>query len=145
MHWSSTALTALGLLLLTSPAQANKQRTDLCGMSMHASDIPNIGSFKEVQGTWIVPEGLERFDDREDDAPGLTQSVGLCCGDDCSLRLSAGSLSFPREDLEGWGYTAEPWFQLSPAFGAIRWPQDLDLSARVNCQVNINQGEKAGY
>ncbi|KAK4140731.1 uncharacterized protein C8A04DRAFT_14651 [Dichotomopilus funicola] len=139
MHWSSTTLTVLGLFLIASPAQANKNRTDLCGMSMHASDMPNIGSFAAVQGTWVIPEGLQRYEDSERDAPGVSQSVALCCGDDCSLRLAAGTLSYPREDHEKLGYyTAEPWFQLSPAFPAIQWPADMDLTFNTSAVIRSN-------
>jgi hypothetical protein len=80
----------LNLLFLLSTAlfvavQA-RSRSDLCGISIHASDYPDVGSFVTTEGTFHVPQA--RY--RTDDPPTLiNHGIALCCGDDCSARLAA--------------------------------------------------------
>ncbi|KAH6844590.1 hypothetical protein B0I37DRAFT_433006 [Chaetomium sp. MPI-CAGE-AT-0009] len=113
----------LFLLLSTSNppgALGYRERKDLCGISMHTSDIPDIGNFSVIDATWRVPEVVIRYDDTTNDAPYVSQGVALCCGDDCSTRLSAGMWAYARSPDDN--YTASAMFQLSPVFGPFIIP-----------------------
>jgi hypothetical protein len=120
MHKPQIVKQAIRLLLLLSAcsppgALGNRDRKDLCGISMHTSDLPDMGNFSVIDATWRVPEVVSRPDDTTNDAPYIAQGVALCCGDDCSTRISAGI----------WVYydnTASARFQFSPAFPVFKMP-----------------------
>ncbi|KAL2171349.1 hypothetical protein VTG60DRAFT_2991 [Thermothelomyces hinnuleus] len=89
-------------------AQANKSRKDLCGVSMHTSDLgPEVAEVEDEDGSGGR-------------APYVSQGVALCCGDDCSTRLAAGAWASPREP--GRSSTASAMFQLSPVFTPVLIP-----------------------
>ncbi|KAL2179628.1 uncharacterized protein P884DRAFT_194745 [Thermothelomyces heterothallicus CBS 202.75] len=106
------------------PAQANKNRKDLCGVSMHTSDLgPEVGNFSVIDAAWGVPEVIAEVEDEDGSggrAPYVSQGVALCCGDDCSTRLAAGAWASPREP--GRSSSASAMFQLSPVFTPVLIP-----------------------
>ncbi|KAL2163845.1 hypothetical protein VTH06DRAFT_5904 [Thermothelomyces fergusii] len=105
-------------------AQANKSRKDLCGVSMHTSDLgPEAGNFSVIDAAWRVPEVISESGDEDGSggrAPYVSQGVALCCGNDCSTRLAAGAWASPREP--GRDGSASAMFQLSPVFSPILIP-----------------------
>jgi hypothetical protein len=122
------ALKLLVFLTAYSPVtvSANRGRKDVCGLSMHASDFPNIGSFSVIEATWTVPEVARKAEFEKEPTPFVWPGVALCCGDGCSTRLFAGiwvsrrGYPIPNPTVSGVEepYTAEPVYQLSPQFDA---------------------------
>jgi hypothetical protein len=102
---------------------------------MHASDFPDVGSFSAVEATWTIPEVAPTAKGSEDEAPYVSHGVALCCGDECSTRLSVGmqanTASLAEEVNDP--YTAEPMFQLSPQFGAARLSNYHNFSGLILC------------
>jgi hypothetical protein len=82
------------LILLTAcvppPIHAIQTRNDLCGLSMHSSDFPDVGDFSSIEATWTVPQIPLRWQEYGAQAQETFQGVSLCCGDNCSTRLIAG-------------------------------------------------------
>ncbi|KAK4235082.1 hypothetical protein C8A03DRAFT_18123 [Achaetomium macrosporum] len=128
MHrpWILNQLLSFVLLALVCPfpAQGTKTRKDLCGVSMHARDFPDRGSFSAVEATFTVPQVA--YDPIYDPAvtgkhhqnasyfPYVNNCVALCCGDDCSTRLSAGVQAFSLAGVDS--FTASIVFQIGPVF-----------------------------
>lgn len=115
------------LLAISSPqlAHANESRKDLCGVSIHTTDLPDIHGFQSVEATWTVPEVALAPEGSEPDAIYTTHGVALCCGADCSTRLAAGVQTRPRYfELPE---TASPIFQLDPGFGQVMVPYDQGI------------------
>lgn len=123
---SSESIALLALLVAAGlpTTQANKSRKDLCGVSMHTSDLgPDAGNFSVIDAAWRIPEVISEAEDEDGSsrkAPYVSQGVALCCGDDCSTRLAAGAWAWPRGS--GGGSSASAMFQLSPVFSAILIP-----------------------
>lgn len=126
LRWPQGAVKCLLMVLVFTSfsAHGNRNRKDLCGLSMHASDVPDVSNFSIISATWTIPEVLPRNLGSEVDAPWLSHGVALCCGDDCSTRLSAGmwATSSPFEGGGNDPYTATPMYQLSPNFGPMLLP-----------------------
>ncbi|KAK3290918.1 uncharacterized protein B0H64DRAFT_478767 [Chaetomium fimeti] len=130
MHKSRIFKQAIRLFLLLSTANPPgalglQERRDLCGLSMHTSEIPDIGNFSVIDASWTVPVVITREDDTAKDAPYVSQGVALCCGDDCSTRLSAGMWVYERSP-EG-KHAGFAMFQLSPTFGTFLIPHEHQL------------------
>ncbi|KAL2194234.1 hypothetical protein P885DRAFT_43372 [Corynascus similis CBS 632.67] len=125
--------------------QANKGRRDLCGVSVHASDIPDIGNFSVIDATWRVPDVVPERDEFDRRAPYISQGVALCCGDDCSTRLAAGTWASPRDS--GHSSSASAMFQLSPVFGPFLIPAahhfEFNSSDVLRTRVEILEADKA--
>lgn len=89
---------AVILILLLSPAGPvaafpSLHHEDMCGVSLSTSDYAGQGSFTSIEGTWTLPQVFLRSGEVPPRFVGMAQEVVLCCGDDCSTRLSAGILS----------------------------------------------------
>ena len=119
MYWPTAlvrAIQAILVLLGSAPiaVDAANSRKDLCGLSMHASDFPDAGSFSSIEATWTVPEIPLRWDQPAEQARTLSHGVALCCGDDCSTRISAGFVAQYRQQNRT--YTALPMVLVGPQF-----------------------------
>ncbi|KAH6649330.1 hypothetical protein F5144DRAFT_634547 [Chaetomium tenue] len=128
MHQLQIFKHAAGLFLLLAiyslpGALGNKNRKDLCGVSMHTSNIPGVGNFSAIDATWRVPEVAGRPGDNPNSFtwPHVKHGVALCCGDDCSTKLSASILVSAPDP--GRGYMASAMFELSPAFPTLVIPE----------------------
>jgi hypothetical protein len=107
-------LVALLAVFIPLVVYAIQTRNDLCGLSMHTSDFPDVGDFSSIEATWTVPQVPLRWQDLGAQSQQTFQGVSLCCGDDCSTRLSAGFRAYSTEKDQD--YTAEPIIFLSPQF-----------------------------
>jgi hypothetical protein len=134
MHPSRTLgqIVKILLILATSsaqPAHANMSREDLCGVSVHAADFPDIGNLSVIDGTFTVPtvtpSGLDAGSGKID--PSIFAGVALCCGTDCSTRLSVGVQVWPDVKGDMMPYIGIPALQLSPGFGHWAIPGGLDI------------------
>ena len=119
MYWPTAlvrAIQAILVLLGSAPiaVDAANSRKDLCGLSMHASDFPDAGSFSSIEATWTVPEIPLRWDQPAEQARALSHGVALCCGDDCSTRIGAGFVAHYRQQNRT--YTALPMVLVGPQF-----------------------------
>ena len=119
------------LLLAASsaqPAHANMSREDLCGVSVHATDFPDIGNFSVIDGTFTVPTVTPvELASGSGKKPSVFNGVALCCGNDCSTRLSVGVQVWPQERGDMMPYTGMPILHLSPGFGHMAIPGGLDI------------------
>jgi hypothetical protein len=93
---------------------------------MHTSDVQGIGKFASIESKWVIPEIFAPPPQQsQNQKPNTTPGIGLCCGDDCSTRLSAGFWAWPNStNLD---HTAQPVFQLSPQYPQVPLPDQLDL------------------
>ncbi|KAK4098541.1 hypothetical protein N658DRAFT_220872 [Parathielavia hyrcaniae] len=120
MHLPRIVNKALGLLVLLAACgptlvSANKDRSDLCGFSMFTSDFDGIGNFSAIEASWTIPDvaSISNGKDAEPQLQWVRHGVSLCCGNDCSTRLTAGMSAMSRD---GRTHTAEPVFQLTPGY-----------------------------
>ncbi len=102
------------LFLLCTPTHAILTRPDFCGLSIHTSDFPDAGPFSLIEATWTVPEVMPRGPGPEDQSSYASHGVSLCCGGDCSTRLSAGFWAWRRVADDA--YTAAPMVHVTPQF-----------------------------
>lgn len=106
------------------PAHANYNREDLCGLSVHAADFPDIGGFSVIDGAFTVPQvAPQNVAPHKSVTSYLYAGVALCCGKDCSTRLEAGVRTWSPSPSDQTDYTAEFMFQLSPTFGPVVFPK----------------------
>ncbi len=113
MHWPRVFALLLGLLAPVC-VDASQTRKDLCGLSMHASDFPDAGTFSSIEATWTVPTIPRLWDALGWQTQNLSHGVALCCGDDCSTRIAAGFVaSVPQANKN---YTAIPMMLVGPYF-----------------------------
>lgn len=128
----------LTLLAISAPVAALLGLSnDLCGISLHQSDYPELPGFRNIEVGWIVPQLLPRrwtspgVVDPPDDPPPqshtLAQEVALCCGDDCSTRLSAGIVTRKEPGREA--PASHFVLQFSPYLDEVR--VDLPLGVGV--------------
>jgi hypothetical protein len=134
MHPSRTLSQIVKIFLVIAassaqPAHANKNREDLCGVSVHATDFPDTGNFSVIDGTFTVPtvNPIAVASGSEDLRPTIFNGVALCCGTDCSTRLSVGVKVWPLEHGDMMPYTGMPILDLSPGFGDVAIPGGLDI------------------
>ncbi len=119
MYWPTALERAIraSLVLLACTlisVDATNSRKDLCGLSMHASDFPDVGTFSSIEATWTIPEIPLRWDQPAEQARDLSHGVALCCGDDCSTRIAAGFVAQVRQQNRT--YTALPMLLVGPLF-----------------------------
>lgn len=119
LHILTRALKPFLLLAAVSSAIAHaRTRNDLCGISMHTSDFPDLGDFSTIESTLTVPQVFGWPGDTRA-FPQINHGVALCCGDDCSARLSAYISTWISDTTN---YTAGPWFHFYPYFTPHRAP-----------------------
>ncbi|AEO67510.1 uncharacterized protein THITE_2032272, partial [Thermothielavioides terrestris NRRL 8126] len=106
-------------------AFAAQNRKDLCGLSIHTADFPGVGNFSAIEATWTIPGVRPRPDISGMNPPYVFYGVSLCCGENCSSRVSAGMMAAPWAWNEtGYSFTAIPIYQLSPDFPQRQVPQE---------------------
>jgi hypothetical protein len=136
-----TDLLNLAFLALAFPSlvQGTKTRKDMCGLSMHTRDFPDRGNFSAVEATFTVPQVAYdpaydpavtgRQQDNASYYPYVNSCVALCCGDDCSTRLSAGVQAFST--LPGVNQGGQVVFQSHPCSARKRYRNRKDMSNSV--------------
>ncbi|KAK4150458.1 hypothetical protein C8A00DRAFT_18018 [Chaetomidium leptoderma] len=108
----------------------NINREDLCGLSVNASEFPGIGKFSSIEGIWTIPKMIPRGDETSSQSSYISSGVSLCCGEDCSTRLSAGFLAWDPDPGEL--YTASPMIQITPQF---------DTRGIYNTRLHLNASD----
>lgn len=127
---TARALSFFFLITASSPEPVlARNRRDLCGISMHASDFPDLGNFSTIAATLAVPQIFSRPGDARDPYPELIHGIALCCGDDCSTRLSVYLATFSSGASN---FTSRPYFHLYPYFFPLHLPAESREAQRMS-------------
>ncbi|KAL2135254.1 hypothetical protein VTI74DRAFT_9239 [Chaetomium olivicolor] len=127
MHrpWISSLLTkCVVLLTIYHPCSvsASTARSDLCGISLNTSDFPGVGKFSSIEAAWTVP-GV--FHQEGPFGQYVSNNISLCSGNDCSIRLFAGTKTWHRTGQPD--NTTLAVVELEPLFRNFHVPSFLDV------------------
>ena len=128
LHSLPKSHTLFFLLTIATPVLALRSN-DLCGMSIHQTDSPELPGFQSIEVGWTVPQLFIRPGDSGPRSPLVAQEIALCCGDECSSRLSAGILT--KMGSTGKGSTSDLVLQFSPHHD----PTQIDLPLGVGAYI----------
>jgi hypothetical protein len=122
------------LLLTIAIPVLTLRSNDLCGMSIHQTDSPELPGFQSIEVGWTVPQLFIRPSESGTRSPLVAQEIALCCGDDCSSRLSAGILT--KMGSTGKGSTSDLVLQFSPHHNPIQIDLPLGVGAYMLSSIS---------